>query len=153
MNQPVHADAESPRAVLERAHAHLLHLDADAYVAEFAEDGSMEFPFAPDGMPDAVRGREALRAMYVAAFGRMREAGRRILALHYLSVHECADREVVVAEVEMEGEWPAKNLHYRFPYLHVARVRGGKIVTLRDYFGVKSVEHMRLSGAASAPQE
>jgi ketosteroid isomerase-like protein len=152
MNEPVSHDPQSPRAVVERAYAHLLRLDADGYVAEFAEDGAMEFPFAPDGMPSVVRGRAALHAMYVAAFGRLRDAGRRILSLHYSAVHECADREVVVIELEMEGEWPAKDLHYRLPYVHVARVRDGKIVTLRDYFGVKSVEHMRLSGAVPAPQ-
>jgi hypothetical protein len=55
-------------------------------------------------------------------------------------VHETLDPEVVVVELELEGEVVATGDAYRLPYIQVFRVRDGAIVSFRDYFGPRTAE-------------
>jgi ketosteroid isomerase-like protein len=70
---------------------------------------------------------------------RVRQAATRPTGVRSV-VHETLDPEVVVVELELEGEVAATGDAYRLPYIQVFRVRDGAIVSFRDYFGPRTAE-------------
>src|SRR5690349_127741 len=90
--------ALSPREVFERLHRAVRDdYDMETQAALFAEDGTLEWPFAPAGMPRRIKGREAIRRLLDAAGHRARQAGRRITGYRAVVVHETSDPDVIVA--------------------------------------------------------
>ena len=125
----------SPREVFGRLHQRVRDdYDMDGQAELYAPDGTLEFPFAPAGVPRFIQGREKIRTFLGAAGRRSREAGRRILRYDPLVVHETADPEVIVAEFELHGEVATTGETYQMPFIQVLRVRNGQIVSMRDYF-------------------
>jgi ketosteroid isomerase-like protein len=120
----------TPREVVERAHACVKRYDI-AFVDWIAEDGIVEFPFAPEGMPRRVQGREALLALYAPRYQKGRESGRTI-EYENVRLYETNDPEVIIIEFEAEIQGPAGKT--RLPFVQVFRVRNDKIVEQRDYF-------------------
>ena len=119
----------SPREVAELVRQ-MVAGEGVVFADLFAEDGVLRFPFAPPGMPRAIRGREAIRA------ARTSEAGSRSLLVMdavELVVRQTDDPEVVVTEIEHYGHSHALNGPYRFRALGVVRVRDGEIVSYDDY--------------------
>jgi ketosteroid isomerase-like protein len=97
----------------------------------FAEDAFYELPFAPPGLPRRVEGREEIVA-YLSA-GTKRALALGIKKVHSV-VHECADPEIAVLELQVEGESPATGDSFRFDSsIGVIRVRDGQILSWRDY--------------------
>ncbi|HEX4421875.1 MAG TPA: nuclear transport factor 2 family protein [Kofleriaceae bacterium] len=122
----------TPRAVLDRAHAFVR--DYDLRFADcFAANGVLELPFAPVGMPKRIAGRDAIRRALEPSYRAARAAGRKIIEYNDLRVHDTADPEVVIVEFTLQGAQPDGG-RYQLPFIQVARVRGGEIVELRDYF-------------------
>ena len=78
----------------------------------------------------------------------MRRSGTRLTGLDSV-VHETLDPEVIVVEVELHGEVAATGERYRLPYVQVARVRDGAIVSFRDYFGAGTVRVLAAALAAA----
>src|SRR6478672_5549998 len=119
----------SPREVAELVRR-MVAGDGVVFAELFAPDGVLRFPFAPPGMPQEIRGREAIRASRAA------EAVRRSLLTMDgvdLVVRETDDPEVVVTEIEHYGHSRALDGPYRFRALAVVRVRDGEIVSYDDY--------------------
>jgi hypothetical protein len=134
--------------LFRRALAHLFAHDIDAYADLFAPDGVVEWPFAPPDWARRVDGRDAIRAHVGANLARMRDAGRRFVALHDVVVHEVSPGEVV-AELAVEVA-AADGTSVRRPYVHVLRAREGAIASLRDYFSPATVSAAHV-GARPAP--
>jgi uncharacterized protein len=129
----------TPREVVECAHRLVLERDVEGQADLFAPDGVLEWPFAPAGVPSHLEGREAIRAVLEPLGRRVRLAGTRPTGVRSV-VHETLDPEVVVVELELEGEVAATGDAYRLPYIQVFRVRDGAIVSFRDYFGPRTAE-------------
>jgi ketosteroid isomerase-like protein len=127
------AAAATPREVFERVHRLILDSQFSAYGDLFAEDATLELPFAPQGIPRRVEGGEQIRALLRRGADPVRTAGRR-WEFHSVVVHETVDPEVIVTEFEVHGEVPGTGQRYRFANLQVLRVRDGLIVSLRDYW-------------------
>jgi ketosteroid isomerase-like protein len=127
------ASTTSPRAVFERMQRLILERRFDAYADLFAGDGAIELPFAPPGVPRRVQGREEIRAFFRAGTERVASAARR-WEFRSVVVHETADPEVIVTEFEVHGQVTATGGPYQFSNLQVMTVRGGEIVSLRDYW-------------------
>lgn len=125
----------SPREVVERLHRLVLDQDIEGQADLYAPDGVLEWPFAPEGVPRRLEGREQIAGVLGMLGQRIRQSGRRPVGLHSVVVHETLDPEVVVVEFELHGEVLATGDGYRLPYVQVARVRDGAIVSFRDYFG------------------
>ena len=105
--------------------------EAGTFAELFAEDGVMEYPFAPPGQPRHLRGREAVRQHFAA-----RGAGaRNLLEMDGVDVlvRGTDDPEVVVTQIEHHGRSLATGEAYRFRALGVIRVRDGLIVSYEDY--------------------
>jgi ketosteroid isomerase-like protein len=139
----------SPREVFERLHRAVQDdYDMETQAALFAEDGALEWPFAPAGMPRRIEGREAIRRVLGAAGERARQAGRRIAGYSAVVVRETTDPEVIVAEFDLHGEVGATGEAYQLSFIQVLRVRNGQIVSMRDYFNPQA-----MAGTLSAAQK
>jgi hypothetical protein len=123
-----------PREVFARLQEVVLQFDMDAQADLYAVNGVLEWPFAPEGLPRRVEGREAIRRVLVPLGERARAAGHHLLEFRALVLHDTADPEVIIAEFDAQGEVLPGGQPYRLSYVQVLRVRDGEIVTFRDYW-------------------
>ena len=132
MNAEPELPAPNPYDVWERAHRYVRAYDLDRFAESFSPDGVLELPFAPEGVPTRLCGREEIRRFLTPAGDAARAAGRRITGYRNIVVHEATDPEVVVVEFDLDGEIPATGEAYRLSYIQVLRVRSGEILHMRD---------------------
>ncbi|GLZ28810.1 hypothetical protein Lesp02_10000 [Lentzea sp. NBRC 105346] len=120
----------TPRDVAEETRRMVAGESTIPFADLFAEDGVMEYRFAPPGFPTELVGREAIRAHFAKA-GRHRE----VLEIEQvdLIVRQTDDPEVIVTEITHKGWSKAAKDHYTFTALGVVRVRDGMIVHYDDY--------------------
>ncbi|GAB2926625.1 nuclear transport factor 2 family protein [Nonomuraea fastidiosa] len=115
--------------LVERGIALLLAKDMSGFAGLWAEDGVIEFPFAPPGYPRKVEGREAIRE-YLRDYPEkydVREVVRKV-------IHRTENPEVVVVELEVAGIVPRSGEPYRMEYVAIITVRDGEIRHYRDYW-------------------
>ncbi|MFF5403337.1 nuclear transport factor 2 family protein [Streptomyces misionensis] len=112
----------------------LLDKDIPAWVGLWAEDGLMEFPFAPEGWPRRLAGKEAIAAY-------MRHYPDRIDLRDFpdLRIHETTDPETIVAEMRGVGRLVETGAPYDMTYIAVVTVRDGRITGYRDYWNPLAV--------------
>jgi uncharacterized protein len=121
-----------PREAFELFREHLLAGTSAGLETLLADDGVVESPFAPPGVPRRIEGREAFAARAVP----QREAllrRIRFTAVRDVVVHETADPQVAVVEYEVEGVREADGLRAAAPFAVVVRVRDGRVVLWREY--------------------
>ncbi|MFK0259002.1 nuclear transport factor 2 family protein [Streptomyces sp. NPDC090445] len=119
----------SPADLFRHSLRLLLDKDIPAWVALWAEDGLMEFPFAPAGWPARLEGREAIAAY-------MRPYPSRI-DLHdfpALTIHQTTDPETIVVEMRGVGRLVETGGPFDMTYIAVVTVRDGHITSYRDYW-------------------
>jgi ketosteroid isomerase-like protein len=99
---------------------------ADCYAPEVV----IEMPFAQDALYSSriETTREELRARFQAG-----TASRRYKTLSNVTIHETADREVIIAEYELRGEMTATSEPFSVRFAMVLRIRDGHVVHSRDY--------------------
>jgi len=131
MSETIEPTSASPREVFERAHVHVRDYDLERFADMFASDGTLEFPFAPEGTPRRLEGRDQIRRVMAVAGQRARQSGRRITHYDPVLVHETTDPEVIVVEFDLHGEESTGS--YTLSFIQVLRVRGGRIAEMRDY--------------------
>lgn len=115
--------------VVDRALELLLAHDMAGFAGLWAADGTMEFPFAPDGYPRRLEGRAA-----VTDYLRDYTDHVDLRAITDRTVHRTPDPEVVVVEFEVDGIAVRTRRPYRMRYISVITVRGGEIAGYRDYW-------------------
>jgi ketosteroid isomerase-like protein len=121
---------KSPVAVFEEAMRLCVADDLVGFADLFAADGIHELPFAPPGIPRRLEGREAIRNHFSGMANRARvETGFRPVC-----IHETADPEVIVVELDAQGLVVATGQPYELRYVEVIQVRNGQIVLWRDYW-------------------
>ncbi len=116
-------------AMLKRALGSLVDQDADAFLSLMADDGVMEFPYAPPGQPRQVTGRSAL-ARYLAEIASL----ITIAVIEGPRVHRTDDPATVILEFTGTGQAVATGRPYRQDYISVIETGGGQIVRYRDYW-------------------
>ncbi|WAE71667.1 nuclear transport factor 2 family protein [Streptomonospora nanhaiensis] len=112
----------------------LLDKDIAAWVALWAEDGLMEFPFAPEGWPKRLEGRDAVAA-YMSRYPDH-------IDLHdfpELRIHLTAEPETVVAEMRGVGRLVESGSPFDMTYIAVVTARDGLISSYRDYWNPLAV--------------
>ncbi|OUD01298.1 nuclear transport factor 2 family protein [Streptomyces swartbergensis] len=112
----------------------LLEKDIPAWVGLWAEDGVMEFPFAPPGRPRRLEGKEA-----VAAYMRPYPDHIDLHDFPDLRIHRTSDPETIVAEMRGIGRLVKTDSPYDMTYIAVVTVRDGLIVSYRDYWNPLAV--------------
>ncbi|MCQ9129222.1 nuclear transport factor 2 family protein [Streptomyces hilarionis] len=107
----------------------LLNKDVTAWVALWAEDAVMEFPFAPEGRPRRLEGREA-----IAAYMRPYPDHIDLHDFPDLLIHETTDPQTIVAEMRGVGRVVRTGGTFDMTYIAVVSVRNGRITSYRDYW-------------------
>ncbi|MFF0516501.1 nuclear transport factor 2 family protein [Streptomyces sp. NPDC004250] len=112
----------------------LLHKNIPEWVALWAEDGLMEFPFAPDGWPQRLEGKEA-----VAAYMRHYPDHIDLRDFPDLRIHQTTDPQTIVVEMRGVGRLVESNAPFDMTYIAVVTVRDGHITSYRDYWNPLAV--------------
>ncbi|GHA73984.1 hypothetical protein GCM10010330_29250 [Streptomyces tendae] len=107
----------------------LLDKDIDGWVGLWADDGVMEFPFAPEGRPRRLEGREA-----VAAYMRHYPDHIDLHDFPDLRVHETTDTRTVVVEMRGVGRLVRTGAPFDMTYIAVVTVEDGRFTSYRDYW-------------------
>jgi len=115
--------------VYERMKKLLLAHDMRGFADLWAEDGTMEFPFAPSGWPRRLEGRAAVWD-YVRDYTDHID----LRAVARETVHRTADPGVLIVEFTMEAVAVPTGRPLRIDYVAVITVEGGEIVSYRDYW-------------------
>lgn len=112
----------------------LLDKDIPGWVGLWAEDGVMEFPFAPQGWPQRLAGKEA-----VAAY--MRDYPDHIDLHDFpdLRIHQTTDPRTIVVEMRGVGRLVQTGDPFDMTYIAVVTVQGGRITSYRDYWNPLAV--------------
>ncbi|MFF7186403.1 nuclear transport factor 2 family protein [Streptomyces sp. NPDC008222] len=113
----------------------LLDKNIGDWIGLWAEDGVMEFPFAPAGWPRRLAGREA-----VAAY--MRHYPDHIDPHDFpdLRIHETTDPGTIVVEMRGVGRLVQTGAPFDMSYIAVVTVRDGRIAAYRDYWNPLAVQ-------------
>ncbi|MFJ6988150.1 MULTISPECIES: nuclear transport factor 2 family protein [unclassified Streptomyces] len=124
----------SPSDLFRHSLRLLLDKDMSGWVGLWAEDGVMEFPFAPPGWPDRLTGRDAIDA-YIRSYPDH-------IDLHDfpdLRLHETADPRVVVVEMRGVGRLVRTGGAFDMTYIAVVTVEDGRFTSYRDYWNPLAV--------------
>ncbi|MFF4958946.1 nuclear transport factor 2 family protein [Streptomyces sp. NPDC001222] len=113
----------------------LLDKNIGDWIGLWAEDGVMEFPFAPRGWPRRLEGREAVA-------GYMRHYPDHIDLHDFpdLRIHETTDPATIVAEMRGVGRLVRTGAPFDMTYVAVVTVRDGRIAAYRDYWNPLAVQ-------------
>ncbi|MFJ6688824.1 nuclear transport factor 2 family protein [Streptomyces sp. NPDC091294] len=107
----------------------LLDKDIDAWVGLWADDGVMEFPFAPEGRPRRLAGREA-----VAAYMRSYPDHIDLHDFPEVRIHETTDARTVVVELRGVGRLVRTDAPFDMTYIAVVTAENGRFTSYRDYW-------------------
>ena len=118
---------DAPRDVVERLLAGIAAGPTPGLAELYAEDATVELPFAgPGGVH--LRGR----AEIAEHFARAAQAPLRLVP-EAVVIHETSDPELVVAEYDYRGEATSTGRSFVAANVQVVRVREGLIVASRDF--------------------
>jgi ketosteroid isomerase-like protein len=112
----------------------LLDKDIAGWVGLWAEDGVMEFPFAPDGWPGRLDGREA-----IAAYMRHYPDHIDLRDFPALRIHQTTDPQIIVVEMRGVGRLVETGSPFDMTYIAVVTVQEGRITSYRDYWNPLAV--------------
>jgi ketosteroid isomerase-like protein len=115
-------------AMLRQALGDALAPEATRFLDMFAEDGVMEFPYAPPGGVPRLEGRAALAAYLPKVAGMITFEHMTAAQVHR------ADGGVYVLEFEAVGRGVATGEPYEQRYVSVIKLADGHIVHYRDYW-------------------
>lgn len=100
---------------------------ADDILELFAADVTFEFPYAPEGFPTRLDGRDRLAA-HLATLGPL----LTFEAFHLNAAYQCG--ETVVMEFTCEGHGAETGVAYNQSYISVVTLQDGRIARYKDYW-------------------
>lgn len=116
-------------AMLRQGLGERLSADADNFVDMMAEEGLLEFPYGPPGLPNTLKGRSEVLT-HLSHLGNIFE----INTFSDLKVHETKDPDVVILEFSALGRGKKTGEPYDQTYISVVTVRDGHIRRYVDYW-------------------
>ncbi|MFE2216614.1 nuclear transport factor 2 family protein [Streptomyces canus] len=123
----------------------LLDKNIPAWVDLWAEDGLMEFPFAPADRPQRLEGKEA-----VAAYMRHYPDHIDLHDFPDLRIHRTTDPQTIVVEMRGVGRLVKTGAPFDMTYIAVVTVRDGRITSYRDYWNPLAVQEPGTDFAGSS---
>ncbi|MEV7443868.1 nuclear transport factor 2 family protein [Streptomyces sp. NPDC091204] len=117
----------------------LLAKDIPGWVGLWADEGVMEFPFAPPAWPERLDGREA-----IAAYMRGYPDHIDLHDFPDVRIHESTDPGTIVVEMRGVGRLVATDSPFDMRYIAVVTVQDGRFTSYRDYWNPLAVQ---VSGA------
>lgn len=115
----------------------LLDKNIAAWVSLWAEDGVMDFPFAPQGWPERLEGKDAIAAY-------MRHYPDHIDLHHFpdLRILQTTTPETIVVEMSAVGRLVETGSPFDMRYIAVVTVQDGRITSYRDYWNPLAVQEL-----------
>lgn len=101
----------------------------DEWIDLWAEDGVLDFPFAPQGRQRVYRGKADILAYMSATPGRVAVDG-----LEHVRLFPMQDPEIAVAELTIKGHIPATGAGYNQSYVLFFETKDGKLSRYREYW-------------------
>lgn len=126
------SDTQQLRERAQAVFATNLQLVEQARIREwvdlFAEDGTLEFPYCPPGIPWRFTGHHEL-------YEHMRHFPEQLeLSFSDLRFHETTDPELVIAEFVGRGRAVVTGRPVHQTFISVVRTSGGRITLFRDFW-------------------
>ncbi|GHB83796.1 hypothetical protein GCM10010347_63360 [Streptomyces cirratus] len=112
----------------------LLEKDVPGWVELWAEDGVLEFPFAPEGWPSRLEGKAA-----VGDYMRHYPDHVDVHDFPDVKIHQTAEAETIVVEMRGVGRLVETDTPYDMTYIAVVTVVDGLITSYRDYWNPLAV--------------
>jgi len=133
----VSQDAETERAAIQHIVQKYLYLFSqeswDEWIDLWADDGVLEFPFAPAGRRSRYVGKADILAYMKAVATRM--AGRiRSEGLDHFRMHPMLDPAKFCLEMGVKGRILETGAPYLQKYISIIETRGGKLSLYREYW-------------------
>ena len=117
--------------------------DLDVYLELLSDDVEVEFPFAPPGRPERLRGRESLRRYLEPLLARIGYD-----SITSLVVYETDVAGTIVAEMTIGLRLLESGRTYSRRYVAVVRATDGRVVSYREYWNPLALSDR--AGAAEA---
>ncbi|KYG02755.1 nuclear transport factor 2 family protein [Sorangium sp. So ce296] len=125
----------------------LIVRDIEGWLALFADDATVEFPYATAlGVPGRFEGKEAIRRYFQGTIERFRD-----LSLRDVRRYPTTDPDVALAEVHGSAIILPSGKRYEQDYVMVVATRDGKVVRYREYWNPAPVAEA--FGELAAPRE
>ena len=133
---------------LLREHLALITHHHDRWLALFADDAVVEFPYAASlGRSTRLEGKAAIDEYF-----RGGSAAFRGLSFRDVRVHVSTDADSVVAEAHGSAHIVAKSKPYEQDYVMVLTAKGGRITSYREYWNpLPAIEAFGGMGALAKP--
>ena len=130
-------DAENERARIQHVLQLYMSLYAqqrwDEWIDLWADDGVLEFPFAPAGRRSRYAGKPDILAYMTATAARM--AGRiEVEGLEYFRIHPMLEPTTICLEMGVKGQVLETGAPYHQRYISIIETKGGKISLYREYW-------------------
>ena len=133
MNQDIASQDADIQGILQRYMAFYAQQSWDAWIDLWADDGVLEFPFAPPGRRGRYAGKADILAYMKATSARM--TGRiKSEGLDYFRVHPMRDPGAVCLEMAVKGRVLETGAPYSQKYIAIVETKGGKIALYREYW-------------------
>lgn len=123
------SDAQAGKALITSYLDAVATLDVAAVAPLFTKDGKVVIPYAPEGIPPVIEGRDAIEAYYRALPDMATELNFSDYRIHALD----EDGEFV-AEYTSDSAMKPTGAIYRNTYITRVTVRDGKIAVLAEFF-------------------
>jgi hypothetical protein len=130
-------NAETERAAVQQIVQSYLFLYSqqrwDAWIDLWADDGVLEFPFAPPGRRPRYIGKPDILAYMTSVAERM--GGRvKVEGMEYFQVHPMLGPTTVCVEMGVKGRVVETDAPYHQKYISIVETKGGKISLYREYW-------------------
>lgn len=130
-------NAEDPRAAMQQMVQQYMGLYAqqkwDEWIDLWAEDGVLEFPFAPPGRKSRYVGKAEIMAYMKATHARM-SGIIQTEGMEYFRIQPMADPGMTCLEMAIKGKVVATGAPYCQKYISIIEMRGDKLATYREYW-------------------
>lgn len=124
----------SPELLFRDSLRMMLEKNTSGWVDLWAADGIMEFPFAPEGWPPRLEGRDA-----IAAYIRDYPDHIDLHDIPDLLIHQTSDPRTIVVEMRAVGRLVETDKPFEMKYIAVVTVENGRITSYRDYWNPLAV--------------
>jgi ketosteroid isomerase-like protein len=122
-------NSAAPTEVFQQILAGMGAGDTQALLSRCRDDVVFEFPFAPEGRPQRLEGKQAV-GEYLAAIA----SGAVLERLTSLEMHQTVDPDVAVIEFSASGRVRDADSPFERSYVVVLTVRDGLVARYRDYW-------------------
>lgn len=127
-----HDTETAPAAIEQLLQNYMLLFSAqrwDEWIDLWADDGVLEFPFAPPGRRGRYTGKADILAYMKPLGGRM-----KVSALDYYDIYPMRDPSMVCIEMGFQATNAETGAPYNQKYISIIKMKDGKVALFKEYW-------------------